>query len=507
MSKEKSLEQTLWEASKKLRKNIDAAEYKHILLGLIFLKHISGACEAFYLKLKAGQGKYSGSNPEDIQRYHSENILFVPPQARWPFLMARAKDPQIGKVIDEAMDAIENLNPTLRGVLPGEYSRPNLDSLNLGQLIELIGAMPPGETQSENSDRLGRVYEYCLGEFALAEGKRGGQFYTPPCIVKLLVEMLEPYNGSVYDPCCGTGGMFIQSENFTLAHQGRPGYIPIYGQESNATTYRLCRMNLAIRGIDASNIKWNNEGSFLKDAHPHLKADYILANPPFNDSDWNGDLLQEDPRWEFGIPPARNANYAWLQHIVFHLSPGGTAGVVLANGSLSTPNTQEKNIRKNLVEKGIVDCIVSLPDRLFYNTSIPACLWLLTRNKKGRGSRENEILFIDARKRGEMINRRNRQLSNEDISTIAGLYHSWRSKETSYSDIAGLCKSAAIGDVTRHGYILNPGRYVDTPEESEPDIPFEQQFKQLIEDMDNQMKEGLRLYLIIKKNLDKITVT
>ena len=504
-NRKKSLERTLWEAADKLRKNMDAAEYKHIVLGLIFLKYISDACEALYLKLKAGQGEYRGSDPEDVDEYRAENVFFVPPKARWSFLQTRARDPEIGKALDEAMDAIEKLNPTLQGVLPREYARPHLDARNLGQLIDLIGSITPDETQSKNSDLLGRVYEYCLGEFAAAEGKKGGQFYTPSCIVKLLVEMLEPYNGRVYDPCCGSGGMFVQSENFTLAHQGRLDDISIYGQESNATTHRLCRMNLAIRGIDSSNIKWNNEGSFFKDAHPHVKADYILANPPFNDSDWNGGLLREDPRWKYGKPPLGNANFAWLQHILFHLSPRGSAGVVLSNGSLSTQTAGESVIRKNLVEERIIDCIVGLPDRLFYNTGIPACLWFLTRAKKDRGCRENEILFIDARTLGRMINRKNRELSDDDIRAIAGIYRNWRSQDGNYRDIRGLCKSAPKREVNRQEYLLSPARYVGIPEENEEGaVPFYQKMKQLANDFTILIKRGEEVDRIIMEELANI---
>lgn len=504
--KKKSLERTLWEAADKLRKNMDAAEYKHIVLGLIFLKHISDACEALYLKLKAGQGEYCDSDPEDIDEYRAENVFFVPPKARWSYLVAHARDPQIGHAIDEAMNAIEKLNPTLRGVLPKEYSRPYLDTRNLGQLIDLIGSITPGETQNKHSDLLGRVYEYCLGEFAFAEGKKGGQFYTPASIVKFLVEMLEPYNGRVYDPCCGSGGMFVQSESFILAHQGRLDDISIYGQESNATTYRLCRMNLAIRGIDSSNIRWNNEGSFCKDAYPYLKADYILANPPFNDSDWSGGLLREDPRWKYGIPPEGNANFAWLQHIVFHLSPRGSAGVVLANGSLTTQTANESRIRKNLVEERIIDCIVGLPDRLFYNTGIPACLWFLTRTKKNRGCRENEILFIDARSLGRMINRKNRELADDDIRKIADIYRNWRSKNGNYHDIKGLCKSAPIWEVNQQEYLLAPARYVGVYDEikEENACSINQKMKQLANDFSIIIKRGEEVDRIILEKMGKL---
>jgi type I restriction enzyme M protein len=514
-SKKKSLERTLWESADKLRKNMDAAEYKHIVLGLIFLKYISDACEALYLKLKAGQGEYRGADPEDVDEYRAENVFFVPPKARWSYLKNRARDRGIGKAIDDAMDAIEKINPTLRDVLPREYSRRHLDPLSLGQLIDLIDSIAPVETRSKSRDLLGRVYEYCLGEFAAAEGKKGGQFYTPASIVKLLVEMLEPFNGRVFDPCCGSGGMFVQSENFILAHQGRQDNISIYGQESNATTFRLCRMNLAIRGIDASNIKWNTEGSFLKDKHSNLKADYILANPPFNDSDWNGHLLMNDRRWKyFGIPPTGNANFAWILHIVFHLSPRGCAGIVMSNGSLSSQTYKEGRIRSNLVDKHVVDCIVGLPDKLFYNTGIPACLWFLTRTKTKGGApspsernRKNEILFIDASSFGYMKNRKNRELSSNDIQTLADIYHNWRSKEGNYKDINGLCKSATLAEVKQQDYILTPARYVGTAEKKkEKPTSFHQKMIQLTTDFTILIKRGEEMDRVILRELKNIGI-
>ena len=374
-----SLEKTLWKAADKLRKNMDAAEYKHIVLGLIFLKYISDSFEELYQKLKAGKGQYEGADPEDADEYRAENVFYVPKKARWSYLLKRAKQPSIGKDIDDAMDSIEKINPTLKGVLSKQYARQNLDKQSLGSLIDLIGSVALGETSEKSKDVLGRVYEYFLGEFANAEGKKGGQFYTPRSIVRLLVEMIEPFKGRVYDPCCGSGGMFVQSEDFVLAHQGKVNDISIYGQESNSITYRLCRMNLAIRGIDGSNIRWNNEGSFLNDTHKDLKSDFILANPPFNDSDWGGEMLRDDIRWKYGVPPTGNANYAWMQHMIYHLSPKGTLGLVLANGSLSSETSNEGEIRKNIIEAGLISCIVALPDKLFYNTGIPACLWFISR--------------------------------------------------------------------------------------------------------------------------------
>ncbi|MFL7870275.1 MAG: N-6 DNA methylase, partial [Anaerolineales bacterium] len=376
---EEPLETQLWKAADKLRKNIDAAEYKHVVLGLIFLKYISDAFEAQYAKLQAEA--HLGADPEDRDEYRAENIFFVPEKARWSYLQSRAKNPEIGKDVDEAMDEIEKENPSLRGVLPKVYARGNLDPTNLGGLIDLISNIAMDEAQDRSADVLGHVFEYFLGEFALAEGKKGGQFYTPKSVVKLLVEMLEPYKGRVLDPCCGSGGMFVQSEEFVAEHQGRLNDISIYGQESNLTTWRLAKMNLAIRGIDSSQVKWNNEGSFLNDAHKDLKADYVLANPPFNDSDWSGDLLRKDGRWQYGAPPSGNANYAWIQHFIYHLAPSGQAGFVLAKGALTSKTSGEGDIRQALVEARLVDCIVNMPAKLFLNTQIPASLWFLSRNR------------------------------------------------------------------------------------------------------------------------------
>ncbi len=437
---EEPLEKTLWKTADKLRKNMSAAEYKHVVLGLIFLKYISDAFEETHAKLAEGQGEYEGADPEDPDEYRAENIFFVPPTARWSYLQSRAKQPDIGKDVDDAMEAIEKQNATLKGILPKQYARQALDKASLGGLIDMIAGIGLGDARARNQDVLGRVYEYFLGEFAAAEGQKGGQFYTPGSIVKTLVSMLEPYKGRVYDPCCGSGGMFVQAEKLVEAHQGRIDDISIYGQESNQTTYRLCRMNLAIRGIDGSNVKWNGEGSFLNDAHKDMKADFIIANPPFNDSDWSGDQLRGDPRWQYGAPPTGNANFAWMQHMIYHLSPTGTLGLVLANGSLSSNSSGEGEIRKAIIEAKLVDCIVALPDKLFYNTGIPACLWFISRSKKlpsprGRGAggegaegrnREDEILFIDARNLGEMITRRNRDFADEDIARIADTYHAWR---------------------------------------------------------------------------------
>ncbi len=499
------LEVTLWKAADKLRKNIDAAEYKHVVLGLIFLKYISDAFEELHAKLKSGQGEYAGADPEDKDEYKAENVFYVPEKARWSYLQSRAKQPTIGKEIDEAMDAIEKENPSLKDVLPKVYARGNIDPTSLGGLIDLISNIALGEAKARSADILGHVFEYFLGEFALAEGKKGGQFYTPRCVVELLVEMLEPYKGRVFDPCCGSGGMFVQSEKFVQSHQGKINDISIYGQESNQTTWRLCKMNLAIRGIDSSQVKWNSEGSFLNDAHKDLKADFVIANPPFNDSDWGGDLLRTDGRWQYGVPPASNANYAWIQHFIYHLSPSGMAGFVLAKGSLTSKTGGEGEIRKAIIEARLVDCIVNLPAKLFLNTQIPACLWFLSRNKANGKyrNRTDEILFIDARNMGQLINRRNRILTAEDIQKIARTYHEWRNPNGKYEDIKGFCCSASIERVRELDYVLTPGRYVGLPDE-EDDFDFNERFTQLKKEFEEQLKEEERLNKAILENLKRL---
>jgi len=518
-----TLEQKLWKSADKLRKNMDAAEYKHVVLGLIFLKYMSDSFEQLHQKFINGEGEYAQGDPEDKNEYLAENVFFVPEKARWSSLQAQAKQPEIGKYVDEAMIAIEQENPGLRGVLSKVYAKQNLDKTSLGGLIDLIGSfklvsdkknsseqleldLEQNVKKLQQADVLGRVYEYFLGEFALLEGKKGGQFYTPEPIVKLLVEMLEPYNGRVFDPCCGSGGMFVQSEKFIANHQGRSENLSIYGQESNETTYRLCKMNLAIRGIDSSNIKWNNEGSFLNDAHPDLKADFIMANPPFNDSDWGGELLRTDGRWKYGVPPVGNANFAWVQHFIYHLAPTGSAGFVLSNGSLSSNTGGEGEIRQKLVEEDLVDCIVMLPTQLFYNTGIPACLWFLSRYKNGNKnrSRKGEVLFIDASELGEMINRRNRTLTNADIKKIANTYHEWKQKNGNYHDIKGFCKSATLEEIEKHKFVLTPGRYVGIPDEEEEDITFEEKMELLTAELSQQMREAEALDLEIKLQLAKI---
>ena len=504
-TKEEPIEKQLWKAADKLRKNIDAAEYKHIVLGLIFLKYISDAFEEHYHKLKSGKGDYKGADPEDKDEYKAENIFFVPEIARWTFLQARAKKTTIGKDVDDAMDAIEKDNPSLKDVLPKVFARGNLDPTSLGGLIDLVSNIALGDAKARSADVLGHVFEYFLGEFALAEGKQGGQFYTPRSIVELLVKMLEPYKGRVYDPCCGSGGMFVQSEKLVAEHRGKLNDISIYGQESNQTTWRLAKMNLAIRGIDSSQVKWNNEGSFLNDCHKDLKADFVIANPPFNDSDWSGDLLRKDGRWKFGIPPAGNANYAWIQHFLYHLSPSGIAGFVLAKGSLTSKSSGEGDIRKALIEARLVDCIVNLPAKLFLNTQIPASLWFLRR---GKTIRTDEILFIDARNEGHLINRRTKELTVEDIQKITDTYHNWRQPvgakhDSPYEDIKGFCNSASIERVRELDYVLTPGRYVGLPDD-EDDFDFNERFTGLKKEFEAQLKEEEKLNALILENLKKV---
>ncbi len=518
---EEPLEKKLWKAADKLRKNMDAAEYKHVALGLIFLKYISDAFEELYNKLKEGKGEYDGANPEDKNEYTAEKVFYVPPSARWQWLQGRAKLPTIGKDIDDAMDAIEKDNPSLKGVLPKVYAQEKLDKASVGGLIDMISTASIGTKEAQSKDVLGRVYEYFLGEFALAEGKKGGQFYTPASVVKLLVEMLEPYEGRVFDPCCGSGGMFVQSEKFIKSHQDHyknnngkklslnpADHISIYGQESNQTTWRLAKMNLAIRGIDSSNVKWNNEGSFLNDAHKDLKADYIIANPPFNDSDWSGEQLTKDARWQYGVPPAGNANYAWIQHFLYHLAPNGQAGFVLSKGSLTTNSSGEGDIRKALVENDLIDCIVNLPAKLFLNTQIPACLWFLSRNKQ---KHKGKILFIDARNLGFLINRRTKDLSDDDIAKVATTYHNWRTGNVTpsgvegYEDIAGFCKVATTDEVKALNYVVTPGRYVGLPDD-EDDFNLGERFAALKAEFEKQVAEEDALNKRIGQNLNLLNL-
>ena len=504
--KEEPLEKQLWKAADKLRKNIDAAEYKHVVLGLIFLKYISDSFEELFTKLQGGAGDYAGADPEDKDEYKAENIFFVPQQARWSFLLGKAKLPDVGSHVDAAMDAIEKENPSLKGVLPKVFARQNLDPASLGGLIDLVGNIALGDAKARSADVLGHVFEYFLGEFALAEGKQGGQFYTPRSIVELLVVMLEPYKGRVFDPCCGSGGMFVQSEKFVTSHQGRVNDISIYGQESNQTTWRLAKMNLAIRGIDASQVKWNNEGSFLNDAHKDVKADFIIANPPFNVSDWSGELLRTDGRWQYGVPPSGNANFAWLQHFIHHLAPNGRAGVVLAKGALTSKSSGEGDIRKALVADGnLIDCIVNLPAKLFLNTQIPAGLWFMNRARNNGHPRKGEILFIDARNLGHLINRRTRELSDEDIQKVAGVYHAWRTGEGEYADEKGFCASVPLARVAELDYVLTPGRYVGLPDE-EDDFDFADRFASLKAELEAQLLQETALNAAIAENFSRIRI-
>jgi len=538
----------LWKMADALRGNMDAAEYKHVVLGLIFLKYISDAFEAKHAELEAQ--KKQGADPEDPDEYRAVSIFWVPPEARWQYLKSMAPQPTIGQLVDDAMTAIERDNPSLKGVLPKDYARPGLDKQRLGQLINLVsdisfhpsptGRGTEGEGGGANTQRskdtLGRVYEYFLSQFASAEGKKGGQFYTPSRVVRVLVEMLAPYKGRVYDPCCGSGGMFVSSEKFIEAHAGKLGDISIYGQESNYTTWRLAKMNLAIRGIDA---QIGHGDTFHNDKHPDLKADYVLSNPPFNDSDWRGELLKDDKRWVYGVPPAGNANFAWVQHFIHHLAPTGLAGFVLANGSMSSNQSGEGEIRKAIIEADLVDCMVALPGQLFYSTQIPVCLWFLRRNKtrlpspaSGRGAssslplpagegwgegrvidRRGETLFIDARKLGTMIDRVHRELTDEDLAKIAGTYHAWRGDPAStpplkkggeggiYRDIPGFCKSATLGDIRKHGHVLTPGRYVGAEAAEDDGEPFEDKMKRLTATLREQQKEAANLDAAIAANL------
>jgi type I restriction enzyme M protein len=497
-------EAELFKAADKLRGNMEPNDYKHVVLGLIFLKYISDAFEAKHKALLADDPQAA----EDKDEYLADNVFWVPKEARWSHLQANAKRPEIGLLIDEAMRAIEKDNESLKGVLPKDYARPALNKVMLGELIDLISGIALGEEGSRSKDILGRVYEYFLGQFAGAEGKRGGEFYTPRSVVRVLVEMLEPYSGRVYDPCCGSGGMFVQSEKFVQEHGGRIGDIAIYGQESNYTTWRLCKMNLAVRGIDAD-IRWNNEGSFHKDELRDLKADFILANPPFNISDWGGDRLRDDVRWQFGVPPVGNANYAWLQHIWHHLAPNGTAGVVLANGSMSSNQSGEGDIRRAMIEADAVDCMVALPEKLFYSTPIPACLWFLARNKnpgKGWRDRRGQVLFIDARKLGVLVDRTRRELTDDEIKRIADTYHAWRGEPGAgeYADVPGFCKSATLEDIRKHGHVLTPGRYVGAEAQADDGEPFEEKMKQLVAQLREQQAEAAKLDAAIAANLKEL---
>ena len=503
-------EAKLWQAADALRGSMDAAEYKHVVLGLIFLKYISDAFEEQHAKLQAE--KAQGADPEDPDEYRASNIFWVPPESRWTYIKGQAKQSTIGKLVDDAMFAIERDNPSLKGVLPKEYARPAIDHTRLGQLIDLVTNIKVGDAESRAKDVLGRVYEYFLSQFASAEGKKGGEFYTPRCIVRLLVAMIEPYKGRVYDPCCGSSGMFVQSIEFIQAHASGNGNggkaksdISIYGQESNYTTWRLAKMNLAIRGIEG---QIAHGDSFHNDRHPDLKADFILANPPFNVSDWGGERLREDKRWKYGAPPVGNANFAWVQHFIHHLAPAGLAGFVLANGSMSSNQSGEGGIRKDIVEADLVDCMIALPGQLFYSTQIPACLWFLAHDKKnGRfRDRRGHVLFIDARKLGQLVDRTHRELTDEDIAMIAKTYHAWRGEKDAgeYGDIPGFCKSATLDEIREHGHVLTPGRYVGAEAQEDDGEPFEEKMRRLTATLRQQMAEGCKLDAAIEADLKEL---
>jgi type I restriction enzyme M protein len=491
-----NFEAQLFKTADKLRKNIDAAEYKNVVLGLVFLKYISDSFQELYEELE----KDEYSDPEDRDEYKAKNVFFVPESARWKTLHARAKLPTIGTDLDNAMEAIEQENPELRNVLSRVYGKPNLDKTSLGELIDVITDIELKAEHNSTKDLLGRVYEYFLGEFANAEWKKWGQFYTPKAIVKLMVEMIEPYKGRVYDPACGSGGMFVMSEKFVEEHQGNIKDITIYGQESNQTTWKLSKMNLAIRNINSQFVSWNTEGSFLRDAHPDLKADFVIANPPFNQSDWGIDILADDARWKYGVPPSGNANFGWIQHMLYHTAPNGIVATVLANGSLSSNTSGEWEIRKNLIRADLVDCIVALPKQLFYNTGIPACIWFLRRERK---TRNGETLFIDASEMGYMKDRVHRDLSKEDIDTITATYHNWR-KNDGYENKKWYCHSAGQADLEKHGYVLTPWRYVGITDVVDDGIPFEDKMRDLTAKLSEQMAQEKELDEEIKKQLAKI---
>jgi type I restriction enzyme M protein len=527
-------EAELWRMADALRGSMDAAEYKHVVLGLIFLKYISDAFEEHHARLVGEQSQ--GADPEDPDEYRARSIFWVPPEARWAHLKAQARQATVGQLVDDAMTGIERDNPALKSVLPKDYARPALDKTRLGQLIDLISNIRVGDEEARAKDVLGRVYEYFLSQFASAEGKKGGEFYTPRCVVKLLVEMIEPYRGRVYDPCCGSSGMFVQSVEFIRAHANGNGNQPsprlrqagggkaakgtkpdisIYGQESNYTTWRLAKMNLAIRGIDS---QIAHGDTFHNDRHPDLKADFILANPPFNVSDWGGERLREDKRWKYGTPPPGNANFAWVQHIVHHLAPTGVAGFVLANGSMSSNQSGEGEIRKNLIEADIVDCMVALPGQLFYSTQIPACLWFLARDRKDGKFRDRRghVLFIDTRKLGRMVDRTHRELTDEDIARVAGTYHAWRlpaeasakaggEKDAGeYADVPGFCKSVTLEDIGKHGHVLTPGRYVGPEAQEDDGEPFEENMKRLVAQLREQQAEATKLDAAIANSLREL---
>ncbi len=512
-------EDQLWRAADLLRNNMDPAEYKHVVLGLLFLKYIEDAFEErrdalrnavvdpnsdYYVEEDERELELEALL-EDRDEYTAENVFWVPMQARWTHIRAQAKQPSIGKVIDDAMDAIERENTGLKGVLPKIYALPNLDKHNLGRLIDLVSGIGLGTKEHQAKDTLGQVYQYFLKMFASAEGKGGGEFYTPTSVVRLLVEMLEPYKGRVYDPCCGSGGMFVQSLKFIDAHNGQRKDITVYGQESNSTTWRMARMNLAIRGIEA-NLGAQHADSFHKDLHPDLRADFILANPPFNISDWGGERVENDVRWQYGAPPAGNANFAWVQHFIHHLAPNGTAGFVLANGSMSSMQSGEGEIRRKIVEADLVDCVVACPGQLFYATQIPVCLWFLTKNKAANGHRDRrgETLFIDARNLGRLETRVHKVLDEEDVAKVANTYRAWRGNDDTYEDVAGFCNSASTKEIAAHDFVLTPGRYVGAEDVEGDGEEFEAKMRRLTTELSKQMKQGAGLDEQIRASLQRL---
>lgn len=510
------IKKTLWAAADKLRANMDAAEYKHIVLGLIFIKYVSDTFQARRDELikrftdpndpyflDDADEKAIANELEERDYYTEVSAFWVPSDGRWERLQGLAKQADIGQHIDHALDTIELENPRLKGILDKRFGRTQLPDGKLGELVDLISKIGFGVNQNIARDILGQVYEYFLGQFANAEGKKGGQYYTPASIVKTLVEVLAPHHGKVYDPCCGSGGMFVQSEKFIEAHGGRVGDVSIYGQESNPTTWRLAAMNLAIRGIDF-NLGKEPADSFIRNQHPDLRADFVLANPPFNVSDWWHACLESDPRWGYGTPPPGNANYAWLQHMLYHLKPNGRAGIVLANGSMSSSQNSEGQIRAAMVQADVVECMVALPGQLFTNTQIPACLWFLTKRK---ASRKGEVLFIDARKLGQSISRVQIEFSDDDISKIANTVYAWRGEkkvDNKYEDIAGFCRSVSLDEIAEHGYVLTPGRYVGAEEVEDDDEVFEEKMQELVKTLGGQMEQGKKLDDLIWQKLKGI---
>ncbi len=516
-------EQDLWKAADKLRGSMDASEYKHVVLGLIFLKYISDTFTRHRDELERALSDPESSDHvpdpdfrhkilEDRDEYYGAGVFWVPEHARWSDLQAKAAQPDVGRRIDAAMEAVEHANPTLEGVLPKDYGRPALDQRRLGELVNLIGSIPLAAQDHGGTDVLGRAYEYFLGQFASAEGKGGGEFYTPESVVRLLVAMLEPYKGRVYDPCCGSGGMFVQTTKFVEAHAGNRTDISVYGQESNPTTWKLGRMNLAIRHIDA-NLGGHAADTFHEDRHPDLAADFVLANPPFNVSDWGGEHVRRDRRWRYGVPPTGNANFAWLQHIAYKLSARGSAGVVLANGSMSSRSGGEGDIRRAMVEDDLVECMVALPTQLFFTTGIPACLWFLDRDKTPGGARalrdrRGEVLFIDARKLGEMESRVHRILPEDDIARVADVYHAWCGEKDagSYADIPGFCYSASLEEIAQHDHVLTPGRYVGAEAGEEDDEPAEEKIRRLTKELEEGFAESDRQQLKVRDSLGRLDV-